>query len=165
MLIYAFYVLLGAIFISFTLVVFIGAPYLPTHKKQLQNAIDLVNLKSGQTMLELGCGNGRVMLEAAKLGIHVTGIEINPFLVLASKWKLRKYCKITKVVWGDFWRAQWPEQVDVIFVFLLVPYMSKLDGEIKKRYKTPLNLVSFAFEIPGKKYDKIKSGCYLYKYY
>jgi SAM-dependent methyltransferase len=151
------------VFVSFTFVVFVGAPYLPTLKQNVGSALDLIGLESGQTLLELGSGNGRVMLEAASRGLIVVGIELNPFLVLASKWKLRKYRKTTKVIWGDFWRSNWPE-VDGIFVFLLVPYMPKLDQEIQKRCKKGVKLVSFAFEIKDKKPTKSKKGIYLYQY-
>jgi SAM-dependent methyltransferase len=160
---YIFWVFVVLVFVSFTFVVFVGAPYLPTLKQNVGPALDLIDLQKGQKLLELGSGNGRVMLEAASRGIEVVGIELNPFLVLASRWKLRKYRKTTKVIWGDFWRTTWPD-VDGIFVFLLVPYMPKLNQEIQKRCKNSVKLVSFAFEIKDKKPSKTKKGIFLYQY-
>ena len=54
---------------SFAAVLLVGAPYLPTLRPQVLTGLDLLHLKKGQTMLELGCGDGRVLLEAADLRI------------------------------------------------------------------------------------------------
>ena len=50
--------LFGILVISFGFVVFVGPPYLPTLDKQVRTALDLLDLKKGQTLLELGCGDG-----------------------------------------------------------------------------------------------------------
>jgi hypothetical protein len=44
--------------ICFGGVLLFGAPYLPTLKPQVHAALELANLKPGQTLLELGCGDG-----------------------------------------------------------------------------------------------------------
>lgn len=54
-------------------VVFFGPPYVPTRKRNMQAALDLLELKPGQTMLELGSGDGRVLIAAAKQGVNVVG--------------------------------------------------------------------------------------------
>ena len=43
--------------VCFGFVVLVGAPYVPTLDKQMIAALDLLDLKAGQTMLELGCGD------------------------------------------------------------------------------------------------------------
>jgi hypothetical protein len=39
-------------------VIFLGAPYVPTLNKQRETALDLLKLKSGQTLIDLGSGDG-----------------------------------------------------------------------------------------------------------
>lgn len=160
----AAFLVVSALVIIFGFVVFFGAPYLPTLKQQQQTALDLLNLKPGQTLLELGCGDGAVMLVAAQRGLWVVGYELNPILALVAWARTRKYREQVRVVWGNFWRADWPV-TDGIFVFLLNKYMVQLDKKIIQQYhKRNVKLVSFAFMVPGKKPTKTKDGLFLYQY-
>lgn len=147
----------------FGFVVFFGAPYLPTLKKQVGAGLDLLDLKPGQTLLELGCGDGRVLRAAAERGLHAVGYELNPVLVLIARLHTWRYRKNVKIICGDYWRAAWPP-ADGIFVFLLDKYMPKLDKKIVQWNRRPVKLVSFAFKIPDKPIVAEKHGLYLYNY-
>jgi hypothetical protein len=68
-----------------------------------------------------------------------------------------------RVIWGDFWRADWPPAA-AIFTFLLPKYMSKLDTKIAHYPHKPVKLVSHAFLIPGRKPTRQKAGVFLYQY-
>lgn len=151
------------IFLCFVFVVLFGAPFLPTLKPQVTQALDLIDLKPGQTLLELGSGDGRILNEAAKRGINAIGYEINPLLVIYSLWITRKNRKLVKVKMQNYWKIKLPK-ADGIFVFLLTPYMEKLDKKITSEKNGKVKLVSFAFEIPNKKAEKLSNGLYLYKY-
>lgn len=159
------YGLIGMVLL-FGFVVAFGAPYLPTLKKQTDEALDLLALKPGQTVLELGSGDGRVMLAAAKQGLNVVGYELNPILALVSRIVTWRYRKQVKVVWGNFWHKKWPP-ADGIFVFLLDRYMVKLDQAItgyQQKQTKPVRLVSFTFAIPHKKPAKTIGGLLRYDY-
>ncbi len=148
----------------FGFVVAFGAPYLPTLKSQADTALDLLDLKPGQTLLELGCGDGRVAKQAAKRGLKVIGYELNPILVLIARIHTFKYRKQVSIKWRNYWSAKWPA-TDGIFVFLLDRYMKKLDKKIIQEYKgRRVKLVSYTFMIPGKKPAKLANGVYLYRY-
>lgn len=153
---------LGLVF-AFGFVVFFGAPYLPTLQPQMETALDMLDLTEGQTLLELGSGDGRVMVAAAERGWNVIGYELNPVLALYSWLRTRKYKGRVKVVWGNFWWRKLP-QADGVFVFLLQKYMSKLDKKITQDISRPVKLVSFAFHIPGRKPQQEKDAVYLYEY-
>jgi hypothetical protein len=156
-------IVLGVLFTCFAGVIFFGAPYLPTLKPQIKAAIELSNLQSGQTLIELGCGDGRLLVAAAKQGIKTVGYEINPILALIAWARTRRYSKNIKIVWGNFWHQPWPP-ADCIFVFLVDRYMPRLDKSIKDYEHTPVRLVSFAFKIPGRPIIRQKHGVYLYQY-
>lgn len=151
------------LFVAFTFVVAFGAPFLPTLKARVPEAIEMSGLKPGDTLLELGSGDGRVLNAAARAGIYGVGYELNPLLVLYSKVVCFKYRKNIKIIWGDYWRKTWPK-ADAVFVFLLQPYMEKLDTKITQNYPEGIKLVSFAFTVPSKKPAKEKNGLYLYSY-
>lgn len=137
-----------------------GAPYVPTMDTQIKAALELLDLKSGQTLLELGSGDGKVLVAAARTGLNVVGIELNPLLVALSWLRTRRYRRQVRIIWGDFWRVQWPP-CDGVFTFLLDRYMPKLDARMKKTKKP---IASFAFQIPGRKAIAEKAGVYLYHY-
>ncbi|HSD55606.1 MAG TPA: hypothetical protein VLA92_00475 [Candidatus Saccharimonadales bacterium] len=160
-----FWVIMALIIITlgFGFVVFVGPPYLPTLRKQIDVAFDLLDLKEGQTLLELGSGDGRVMLEAAKRGYRVVGIELNPFLVVISWVVTFRYRKQVRIIWGSYWGAPWP-RADAIFTFMLPRYMTRLDERIKKWQTKPVQLASFAFVVPDKEPIKQAHGVRLYQY-
>lgn len=157
-----FIVIVAAAVMLFGFVVLFGAPYLPTKKEQTKVALDLLDLKKGQTLLELGCGDGRVMRAAAARGIKCVGYELNPILVLIARMNTLRFRRLVTVRWGNYWKAQWPK-ADGIYVFLLDKYMKRLDDKIASEH-TPIKLASFAFKIPGKKPTKQKAGIFLYTY-
>ncbi len=140
-----------------------GAPYLPTMRRDVEVALDLLDLKPGQTMLELGSGDGVVAKAAAKRGLKVIGYELNPLLVLASRFRCRKYPGV-QIIWGDYWSKTWP-QSDGMYVFLLDNYMSKLHAQIEGyREGKSYRLVSHSFRIKEKKHAKSQRNFYLYLY-
>ena len=157
-------IFLGAFFIFiFSFVIAFGAPFLPTLKARTSEALDLLDLKPGQTLLELGSGDGRILRAAAQRGVYSSGYELNPVLVIWSTLINWKYRKFITVHWGNYWHRKLPV-TDGIYVFLLNPYMKKLDTKIMQDIKSKVKVVSFAFEIPGKKPAKELNGLYLYKY-
>lgn len=157
--------LVGFLLISlFGLTLLFGAPFLPTMKNQTASALDLLALKRGQILLELGCGDGRVLKAAAQRGIRGVGYEINPLLVLYARLHTWRYRQLVSIRWGNYWQAKWPP-TDGIFVFLLDKYMVKLDNCITQKYKgKKVKLASVAFEIPHKKPQKTLHGVFLYAY-
>ena len=151
------------VLLVFSVVIFFGAPYLPTLRPQTKAALDLLDLKKGQTLLELGSGDGRVLREAASRGLNAVGYEINPLLVLVSYILTYKYRRQVTIRWRNYWWADWPK-TDGIYVFLLDKYMVKLDKKIKDQSPGPQKLASFAWKIPGKEISAKKDGVFLYKY-
>lgn len=155
--------MIGVVILLFGFVVLFGAPYLPVLKPQLKIALDLVDLKKGDHLLELGCGDGRVLIAAAERGLRVTGYELNPILALIAWARTRKYRGKVTVIWGNFWNATLPP-AQGIFTFLLPKYMDKLDKKIIQESSKPVKLVSFAFKIEGKAIAAEQSAVYLYRY-
>jgi len=149
--------------LCFGFVLLFGAPYLPTLGKQAEIAMDMIDLKAGQMLLELGCGDGKILVAAARRGWKAVGYELNPLLVLVCRWRTRRYRKLVTVKWGNFWTRSWPP-ADGIFVFVMQRHMAKLDTKIAQNANKPLKLVSFAFTIPDKRPTRSKQGVYLYEY-
>src|SRR5882757_1037063 len=148
---------------SFGFVLLFGAPYLPTLNKQMVLALDMADLKPGETLLELGCGDGKVLVAAAKRGWNVVGYELNPLLVVVCWLRTRRYRQRVKVRMQNFWTVSWPP-AEAIFIFALQQRMKQLDDKLIAYPNKPIKLISFAFTIPNKKPLKQKDGQSLYEY-
>lgn len=148
------------IVLAFAGVVFLGAPYLPTLRQQGEAALDLLELQPGQTLLELGCGDGKILIAAAERGWQAVGIEINPILALVAWARTRRFGGRVRVRLGNFWHMRWPKS-DGIFVFLVPHFMGDLDAKMRDYGG---RLVSVAFTVPDTAAIRTKNGVYLYDY-
>jgi SAM-dependent methyltransferase len=157
------FLIVGLVLACFAGVLLVGAPYLPTLSPQVKAALTLADLKPGQTLLELGCGDGKVLLAAAKQGNKAIGYELNPIVAAIAWLRTRRYRQLVQVKCANFWNVDWPP-ADAIFVFLLPRFMQRLDVKVASYNTTKIKLVSFAFKIPGKKIDQEIDNVYLYKY-
>lgn len=156
-------IIFGLISICFSGVLLFGAPYLPTLKGQINAALKLAALKPGDHLIELGCGDGRVLIAAAKQGLKVTGYELNPLLVAVAWLRTRRYRRQVKIIWGNFWQQDWPP-AEAVFTFLLPKYMGKLNTKMEQYKYRPVKLISHAFLIPRKKAIASQNGVHLYHY-
>lgn len=127
-----------------------GGPFIPTDKKLLLEIFAQANFKKGQLILELGSGDGRVLIEAAKLyPVKGIGCEVNPFLVLYSNI-IAKFYKLTQLSFkrGDLFKFDL-SKADVVFIFLLPQTVKKLVPKITKECKQNTLIISHGFKIPG----------------
>jgi SAM-dependent methyltransferase len=158
------FIVIGIIAIlAFSIPVLFGPPYLPTLRLNLEMALDLLDLKPGQTLLDLGSGDGRVLIAAAKRGWNAVGIEVSPFLVIISRIRTWKYRKQVRIMWGNYFLTKWP-QADGVFGFIIQYQMRRLDKRIQEWHTKPVRVASFAFRIPDKTPIDEEGGVYLYEY-
>lgn len=157
----AYLITIGIIFaLAFGLVVFVGAPYLPTLTPQIEAAFDLLDLKKGQKLLELGCGDGKVLILAAQKGYEAVGIEINPFLAAIARLRTRRFGNKVRVIWGNYWLLDWP-RCDGVYAFLIDSFMPKLEERMRSYGG---KMASVAFRIPNRSISREKNGVFLYEY-
>ncbi len=156
-------ILILVLIYSFIVGIIFGAPYLPTMNDQRQTALELLDLKPGQTLFDLGCGDGRMLKAAAQKGLNAVGYELSPllaFLAWINNWHYRRQVEVR---WGNYWRADLTD-ADGIYVFLLTKYMVKFDGLVKSKAKKGVKVASYTFKIPGKKPAAQANAVHLYKY-
>ena len=67
------------IFMSLSLVLIIGAPYVPTISASRAQALELLNLKPNQTLIDLGSGDGAMLIAAGCAAAHMLGARVVRF--------------------------------------------------------------------------------------
>jgi hypothetical protein len=179
-----------------------GAPFVPTRKKWIDDAMKLAGVGPGDVVVDLGSGDGAFLSAALEHGARrVVGYEINPWLVVWSRLKLRR--ELGKLVsrearedgergsdeprndvreersretslpsfaikTGDFFRAELPADVTVIYLFQVEKVLRKIPDFIERQrgnLKTKkLRVVCFGAEIPGRKFLRERGGMSLYEF-
>ncbi len=129
-------------FFYMCLAFFTGAPFVPTKNTSADAMIRLAHITKGDKVYDLGSGNGKLLLLAAKKGANAVGFEINPLLVLFSK------VRGTETHWKNFWQAD-IHDADAVFVYLLPWKMKRLADMLKKELKPGTIIVSNSFIFPG----------------
>lgn len=126
---------------------FAGAPpYYPTGRKQLENMFKLAKLKPEDKVIDIGSGDGRIVIKASKYSKDVTGIDYNPFLNQIAKLRLRLTKKKGKVriIFGNLYNHNL-SNYDVIFCYLLPGTMQKLKEKFKKELKPGTRIITNTF--------------------
>jgi len=154
--------IIAGLAIAFGFVIAFGAPYLPTLNPQIKIALDMLDLKPGETMVEVGSGDGRVLLAAAQRGWNAVGYELNPVLVVVSVWRTRKYRKQVRVMWGNALSKKWPP-TDGVYIFGIDRIMPRVYTKITQSIEHPVKLASFTFTLPGEEPLRVEKGVYLYE--
>lgn len=140
-----------------------GAIYFPTTSLAVNQMLKFSQVSSKDTLIDLGSGDGRILIAAARLGARAIGYETNPFLVRKSRRFIHqaKLDNFAKVYWKSFWQADFSEAT-VVTVYLLPHLINRLQRLIEKEVNHPIRLVSNDYPLlqlkPAKKYKKI----YLY---
>jgi SAM-dependent methyltransferase len=140
----------------------IGAPYVPVLRKDSRRLLEQTGLKPGQTLVDLGSGDGRLLRAAAAQGIRCIGYEINPYLVLISRIVCFRYRKLVTIHTADIWHTKLPE-ADVIYIFLLERFMVRLDQKFTSEITKPTKVISYVFKLPREPISKTNNTqVYLY---
>lgn len=157
------FIIIFLVVLCFAAVLLVGAPYLPSHGRQIEIALDELKLERGETIYELGAGDGKVMIYAAKRGYRSVGYELNPIIFCIAWLRTRRYKNSVRLYYKNFWDADL-SHADGVFVFLLDKYMEKLDKKLSGELRPGVRLASYTFKIPRKTPVAAKSGVYVYEY-
>ena len=129
---------------------FYGAEYYPASKKVVRKMIEFAKLEKKDAAYDLGCGDGRIVIEAAKKCRKAVGIEIDMIRMLWAKLKSRKI-KNVRIMHGNMF-LQDIKDADVIFIFLRQKANDKLLEKFKKELKPGSMIVSHYWKMSLKPY-------------
>lgn len=143
----------------------IEVPYVPTPQKVVDAMLKLAQVKEGETVYDLGCGDGRIAITAvkdfkAKKGL---GIDFNPERLKDCQENLKKLSeadqKKLEFKQGDVLKMK-PEDfkdVDVVTLYLLPEVNLRLKPILQQGLKPGSRIVSHAFDMGDWKADKTEA--------
>ena len=122
----------------------LDTPYVPTPQVVVDRMLDLAQLKAGEMVIDLGSGDGRIMIEAAKkYGARGFGVEIDPQLVkLSNEWAVKAgVADRVKFLQQDLFKTDFHE-ANVLTLYLLPDVNLALRPKILAELKPGSRVVS-----------------------
>ena len=145
-------------------------PFVPSPEIVVRRMLQLANVRKGEVVYDLGCGDGRVLIIAAKeFGARAVGIEIRRDLYEQCLRRIKDLGledRVT-VIHGNFFDYDLSD-ADVVTLYLLTSVNERLRPKLERELKPGARVVSHDFEVPGWKPSKvieIKSDIKLHKLY
>jgi 16S rRNA A1518/A1519 N6-dimethyltransferase RsmA/KsgA/DIM1 with predicted DNA glycosylase/AP lyase activity len=124
------------------------APYYPTPESIVDRMLELGGLKAGEKMFDLGSGDGRIVIMAArKYRANAVGVELDHDLVQSSSAKIRQLgLKNAAIIEGDMLKQDY-SSADLITVYLLPESNIKLQPILDKQLKKGTRIIAHDFII------------------
>jgi protein-L-isoaspartate O-methyltransferase len=133
------------------------APYYPTPELVVQKMLEFGGLKAGETMFDLGSGDGRIVFMAARMfNANAIGVELDNDLARQSADKVRKLGlqKNARIIHGDLMKQDYTS-ADLLTVYLLPSSIKdKVTPMLEKQLKKGCRVVSHDFNFPDWKHVK-----------
>jgi precorrin-6B methylase 2 len=123
-----------------------GLPPVSTKPERIRKALKLANLQPNEVLYDLGAGDGRVLLIAAReFGAKTTGIEVGPIqcVLIWLRAVASGFGDQIRVRWANFYKADLHES-DVVFVYATSKEVAKLAPHLEKQLKKGTRLVSIS---------------------
>ncbi|MEM0361364.1 MAG: class I SAM-dependent methyltransferase [Sulfolobales archaeon] len=126
------------------------APWVPTRDELLPYIMNLAKVGSNDVLYDLGCGDGRIVVEAALRGAKGVCVEVNKELILRAEERARKMGVIDKITFinDDFFNVTLSDAT-VIYMYLLTSVNKMLKPKLSREVKISTRIVTLDFEIPG----------------
>ena len=147
------------------------APYVSSPARIVDRMLELANIKPGETVYDLGCGDGRILIAAVEnYKAKAVGVEIAPKLVAQARARIKKEGIATsaRVIEGDLLTTDLTG-ADVVTLYLTTDFNEELRPRLEKFLKPGARVVSHDYAVLGWKPAKMelvdgqKHRIYLYE--
>ena len=137
------------------------APFVATPLPVVKQMLTLAELKPGEMIYDLGCGDGRIVITAAQeFGARAVGIEMREDL---AKQALGKISELSldgkvKIIQSDLFKVD-ISQADVVTLYLTTSANDKVKPKLESELKKGARVVSHDYEVLGWRPIKIDNFC------
>jgi ubiquinone/menaquinone biosynthesis C-methylase UbiE len=134
----------------------LDVPYVPSPNPVVEGMLKLAGVKSGDTVYDLGCGDGRIVITAAKTyGAKGVGVDINPERIEEARANAKSAKVEDKVKFeeNDLFKAN-IANATVVTLYLLPDVNVRLKPKLLKELKPGTRIVSHSFDMGDWKPEK-----------
>lgn len=127
------------------------APYVNSPEQAVQKMLDMAGLKPGETLYDLGCGDGRILISAAKkYKVKAVGVEISEHLAERAAENVKRAGLVSQVtvVHGNFMNTDL-SPADVVTLYLATTANESLRPNLERFLRPNSRVVSYDYPIPG----------------
>nr|XP_039268235.1 ATP synthase subunit C lysine N-methyltransferase-like isoform X1 [Styela clava] len=130
-------------------------PFIPATEAQVRNVISALPHRGGK-LADIGSGDGRIVLEAARNGFTASGYELNPWLVFYSKVKAFRLGLSSKATFvrRDLWKTDFQKYENVV-IFGVDQMMPRLEEKLAQELHLGSHVVACRFRFPNWKPVKV----------
>ena len=128
-----------------------GAPWVPTSRQVVHTMLSMAEVKAGEVVYDLGCGDGRVLVAAARsFGARAVGVEVDVFRYLWSVLAVTLFGlrNQVRVIRGDLFSVDLRE-ADVVFAYLLQDTNDRLKDKLRRELPPGARIIANTFVFPG----------------
>jgi len=137
------------------------APFVATPLPVVKQMLTIADLKPGEIVYDLGCGDGRVVIMAAQdFGARAIGVEMREDLAKQAMGKISELAleDRVKIVNGDIFKTD-ISQADVVTLYLTTSANDKVKPKLEAELKPGARVVSHDYEVLGWRPLKIDNFC------
>ncbi|XP_063255914.1 ATP synthase subunit C lysine N-methyltransferase isoform X2 [Prinia subflava] len=123
-------------------------PFVPATAAQIQNVLKMLENRSG-SLVDIGSGDGRIVIAAAKKGFQAVGYELNPWLVWYSRYRAWRdgVHQNTRFYISDLWKVSFSHYRNVV-VFGVPQMMPQLEKKLEEELECNARIIACRFPFP-----------------
>ncbi len=144
----------------------VGAPWVPTPKKRVRAMLEFAGVNSEDILYDLGSGDGRIVVMAAKeFGAQSIGIEVDPLRLWWSRLSIRRHRlkQKAKVIRANFFKVSLGDAT-VVTLYQGYEINKKIRDKLAGELKPGSRVVSYRFILDGWTPSKTKEDESIYLY-
>ncbi len=137
------------------------APFVPSPTTVVEYMLKLADLKAGEVLFDLGSGDGRTVIMAAKtFGARGVGIELREDLAKKAMGTIHENCLDDRVTIlnSDMFNINL-SSADVVYLYLTTSANEKIRPKLESDLKRGARVVSHDYEISGWQPEKVETFC------
>lgn len=141
-----------------------GAPFAVTNSAVARQMIKLTQLRLGERAVDLGSGDGRLVIALAQAGAQAVGYEMNPLLVVWSRYNIKKAGVENRahIYWRSFWREDL-SSYQVVTLFGMTHIMAQLEQKLQHELKLGARVICNTYRFPNWKPVQTKERMFVYQ--